>query len=146
MNPDARTLTVCSRCDSLNRVAFEKIRNQKAVCGKCQEPLPMLGAVTPVNEKNFWRILEKADRPVIVDFWAAWCGPCKMYGPIFQEASMKTDAAIFLKVDTEASPGISARFGIRSIPSTLVFDQGREVRRESGALPLPAVLALAGTR
>ena len=102
----------------------------------------MLGAVTPVNEKNFWRILEKADRPVIVDFWAAWCGPCKMYGPIFQEASMKTDAAIFLKVDTEASPGISARFGIRSIPSTLVFEKGREVRRESGALPLPVLLSL----
>lgn len=140
-----KTLTVCNKCDSLNNVDIEKSNSQKPVCGQCHSILKMYGAVSEVNEKNFWRILKKADKPVVVDFWASWCGPCKVYGPTFEEASTKTDKAIFLKVSTEQSPELSQKLNILGIPATVVFKEGVEVTRQSGALSLESLLNLANT-
>lgn len=129
----SHTYTVCSSCHGLNKVDAQKGLSGQAVCGKCQSRLPLHGLVTNVNNENLHRILAKSDIPVVVDFWADWCGPCKMYGPEFEKASSNTNA-VFLKVNTEEEQSLSAQLGIRGIPCTVIFKNGREVRRQAGAM------------
>ncbi len=128
------TFSQCSRCHSLNKFSAEKALSKTPVCGKCGGPLNMHGLVSDVTTSNFQKILAKADGPVVVDFWASWCGPCKMYGPEFEKASVQNKDAVFLKINTEAEGQLSAQLGVRGIPTTIVFQNGREVRRQSGVM------------
>ena len=91
--------------------------------------------------KSFEQTIEKSDI-VLIDFWAAWCGPCRMFGPIFEEASEKHEDIVFAKVDTEAEQNLAAVFGIRSIPTLAVFREGIMVFRQAGALPAEALAEL----
>ena len=133
---------VCPHCLAVNNVP-KKDSYKKANCGKCKGSLldtkPM-----ELNERNFDEVVANSDIPVIVDFWAPWCGPCKMMAPNFERAaegfSLK---ARFAKVNTENEQNLGARFGIRSIPTIIVFKDGREVDRVSGALDVNALSSLA---
>lgn len=139
----SHTFAVCKKCHALNRIQTDRAKT--AVCGKCQSPLEFHGLVSDVSTSDFERILKASDKPVIVDFWANWCGPCQIYGPEFEKASKESPEAVFLKVNTESEPALSNRLGIRGIPCTIIFKDGKEIKRQPGAMKAQDVKALLGS-
>ena len=122
---------VCPNCQAVNRVREDV--TEKPKCGKCH--CPLFAGPVPLTTATFDTHVAKSDIPIVVDFWAEWCGPCKMMAPQFaQAASMLEPAVRFAKVDTEAEQQLGARFNIRSIPTLALFKGGREVARQAGAM------------
>lgn len=129
----------CEACGALNRVARDHPEGS-ATCGRCQKPLPLTGAPQSVNGEQLDRVLASAQVPVVIDFWAPWCGPCRVSGPAYEAIGReRAGQALFLKVNTEEHGEVATRHGIRGIPTFIVFRNGREVARRSGAPPRAAL-------
>lgn len=129
---DTRHL-VCPHCHKVNRVPADKL-SARGNCGACKQPL-WPDQVLELTEQNFAAHTGRSDVPVLVDFWASWCGPCKMMAPQFEQASKAWRGKVrFAKLNTEVAPGPSGQFGIRSIPTMILFRNGREIARQSGAM------------
>ena len=124
---------ICPHCLSVNNIP-QKDSYKKANCGKCKKSLLDTQPVD-LTASNFDEVIVNSDIPVIVDYWAPWCGPCKMMGPNFEKSAKNFPVkTLFAKVNTENEQQLGARFGIRSIPTLMIFKNGKEVHRASGAL------------
>lgn len=128
-------LLACPHCHATNRIVDARF-NDAPTCGRCAQELTR-GAPLALDDSSFDAVLAASARPVVVDFWAAWCGPCRSFAPVFAAAAARHTDLLFAKVDTEASPQLSQRLAIRSIPTLALFRDGQVVDRLSGALPAP---------
>lgn len=125
----------CPHCSITNNVPRERLGDNPR-CGKCKSAL-FTAQATNLTAANYNSMLQRNDIPVLIDCWASWCGPCQQFAPVFEQAAAQFEPHLRLaKLDTEAEQGIAAQLQIRSIPTLILFRQGKEVARISGALPL----------
>lgn len=135
-------LIVCPNCMAKNRVPEERLQDNPT-CGKCKSVLLPTHPIE-LSDQNFFHYIQNTELPIVVDFWAEWCGPCKMMAPQFSQAAQKVPQYRFVKVDTEQARQISSQFNIRSIPTIAVFKGGKEVARQAGAMQASQLLAWLG--
>ena len=131
------SLVRCPACGATNRVDTAELRaGRRPVCGRCKTALPMGGGPIVVTDASFATEVEASPVPVLVDLWAAWCGPCRMLAPVIDELAAELAGRVRVaKLDVDENPATAARFGVRSIPTLLVLEGGREVDRIVGVVP-----------
>ena len=140
-----KLLIACPRCVTANRVPAARL-DEDPKCGKCGAPL-LDGKPVALTDAAFDPFINRSDLPVVVDFWAGWCGPCRAMAPAFEQVASEMKSRVrFAKLDTEQAQGVAARYGIRSIPTLILFRGGREVARTAGAMDARGIRSWLETR
>lgn len=132
----------CPSCGATNRVPRGRLESgDQPICGRCKTPLTATTHPLTVTDENFAREVEAASLPVLLDLWAAWCGPCQVIAPVVEQLAAELAGRVKVgKLNVDENPQTAARFGVRSIPTLLIFKNGREADRLVGALPKPEIL------
>lgn len=124
---------VCSHCEGINRIPLQRLKDNPS-CGKCKKNLT-IGTPKELNDVNYIKFSTKNTLPIVIDFWAEWCGPCKMMAPAFSDAAKDLEGvAVLAKLNTETAQRTAAKFAIRSIPTMIIFKGGNEISRQSGVM------------
>ncbi len=139
MADEASTTIECDGCGAVNRVPLARLKGRPK-CGKCGEKLPLGGGPITVTDANFEQTISTSPVPVVVDFWAPWCGPCRMIGPALEKiAGDMSHEVLVAKLNVDENPQTASKFQVRSIPMLLGFADGEAVDKQVGALPPPAL-------
>jgi len=140
--PSESQLIRCASCGATNRVPLEKLRgNAQPICGKCKSSLAVSVHPVTVTDENFASEVEQSPLPVLLDLWAAWCGPCRMIAPVIEQLATELAGRVRVgKLNVDENKKVAARFRVQSIPTLLVFKNGQEVDRLVGALPKQEIL------
>lgn len=136
MSATSVTYAACPKCLKMNKISIERAKKTKPVCGACQAEIQFHNGVLDVTLAQARSMITKSPVPVVIDFWAPWCAPCRSFAPTYTSvANEMVDRAVFLKLNTEAEQEAGPYYGIRGIPTLAVFKGGAELERQSGALP-----------